>query len=448
MLLFSDGDTLTSGDYLKADRSKYRELRNLLNVAQASLRKLVETTESLSDKALQQTNAASWEDLQVACQSALKNQSRDIEIFCWWLTALAYKRSDLSLLEQGLDDFVFAVTSLGDTIHPQLPEKKLANYDGNQVQTKQCENQTRPLEQLIGDNPNSGLLSIPLMAFPFLDDYALRNYLSDKKSGNTDSVKAEFTASALSRYDELKERYDRILAIDSKIAVIQQCINDYRFEVSKEAAIGDKLQPLGFSFVRDNLKQIKSMYLYFCPKLETVEEPDSQESLEPATQNVANDQTSLEQHQPTRTSAPSVTTQQATAVETSSRAYTREDALADLNRIAVFFKKTEPHNPIPYLLARAIKWGNMSFSELMTELVSKDSPVLAEISKLTGVDSDINTLLNNDVALPTAEVEQPKPAAQAQAPVEAKEASTPQVSPAEPTQTSQPTSESQSGSLW
>ena len=119
----------------------------------------------------------------------------------------------------------------------------------------------------------------------------------------------------------------------------------------------------------------------------------------------------------------------------------------DLNRIAVFFKKTEPHNPIPYLLARAIKWGNMSFSELMTELVSKDSPVLAEISKLTGVDSDISTLLNNDVALPTAKVEQPKPAAPTPAPVEATTSPTPQVSPVEPTQTPQPTSDSQPGSL-
>ena len=183
MILYSDGETLSPGDYLKADRSKYRELRNLLNVAQASLRKLVETSETLNDKTLQQENAEGWENLRVACEAALKEQSRDVEIFCWWLAALAYKRNDLSLLEQGLEDFVYAATSLNENIHPQLPEKKLAGLEENEAKKKQCDNQTKPLEQLIGDNPNSGLLSIPLMAFPFLDDFALRNYLSEQKSG-------------------------------------------------------------------------------------------------------------------------------------------------------------------------------------------------------------------------------------------------------------------------
>ena len=164
------------------------------------------------------------------------------------------------------------------------------------------------------------------MAFPFLDDYALRNYLSDKKSGSTESVKAEFAASVLSRYSELKERYDRIVAIDSKIAVVQQSINDYRFKVSKDAATGDKLQPLGFTFVRDNLKQLKSMYLYFCPKLETVEEPDSQGSIEPSTPNTTYEQADLSQHQQPITSSPSVTMQQTAGAETGARTYTREDA--------------------------------------------------------------------------------------------------------------------------
>lgn len=447
MLLFSDGEALTPGDYLKADRSKYRELRNLLNVAQASLRKLVETADTLNDKTLQQENSESWENLRTACETALKEQSRDIEIFCWWLASLAYKRSDLSLLEQGLDDFILALTALGDTIHPQLPEKKLAGLEELEAKIKQCDNQTRPLEQLIGDNPNSGLLSIPLMAFPFLDGYALRNYLTDQKSGNHEAVKAEFAASLTSQHNELKERFERVVGIDSKIDKIQQLINNYRFEVSKEAPMGDKLKPLGFTFVRENLKQLKSMFLYFYPQLEAVEEPIAQQTPEPDPQHIS-DENSAPVSSAQTAAQPTQAIQPRVEVATGSQAYTREDALADLNRIAIFFKKTEPHNPIPYLLARAIKWGNMSFSELMNELVSKDSPVLAEISKLTGVDSDISTLLNNDVALPTTKVEQPKQEAPAQAPVEEKPTPTPPVSAPEQNQTPQPTPESKSGSLW
>ena len=167
---------------------------------------------------------------------------------------------------------------------------------------------------------------------------------------------------------------------------------------------GNKLSPLGFTFVRDNIKQIKSMFLYFCPQLEqqTQEQAPAAEEAPSVTENQS--QSASVQTQ----AAPVASAQPTTMISSSNGNYTREDALADLNRIAIFFKKTEPHNPIPYLLARAIKWGNMSFSELLNELVSKDSPVLAEISKLTGVDSDIGTLLNSNVVMPTAKVEQSK----------------------------------------
>ena len=342
MLLYSEGDALTPGDYLKADRSKYRELRNLLNVAQASLRKLVETADTLNDKSLQQENDESWEALRAACQTALKDQSRDIEIFCWWLTSLAYKKSDLSLLEQGLNDFVFAVTSLGESIHPQLPEKKLSGLDENEAKKKQCDNQTRPLEQLIGDNPNSGLLSIPLMAFPFLDDYALRNYLTDQKSGNPEAVKAEFAASLTSNKAELKERFDRIVAIDAKFEALQKSINDYRYQVSSAMPAGEKLQPLGFTFVRDNLKQIKSMYLYFYPQLEMADEPLATQTSEPVAEETPSSATTAgnaTSEAPSQAMPQTHQQQPATMINTGTTTYTREDALADLNRIAVFFKK-------------------------------------------------------------------------------------------------------------
>lgn len=90
----------------------------------------------------------------------------------------------------------------------------------------------------------------------------------------------------------------------------------------------------------------------------------------------------------------------------------------------------------------------MSFSELMNELVSKDSPVLAEISKLTGVDSDISTLLNNDVAMPSNSMEPEKKEVQGQPTTKEVNPTATNVSTPEPDQTPQPTPEDKSGSLW
>ena len=62
----------------------------------------------------------------------------------------------------------------------------------------------------------------------------------------------------------------------------------------------------------------------------------------------------------------------------------RDDAFNQLNSIADFFRKTEPHSPICYSIERAIKWGNMPLNELILELIPDDSS--RDIYKsLTGV---------------------------------------------------------------
>ena len=45
----------------------------------------------------------------------------------------------------------------------------------------------------------------------------------------------------------------------------------------------------------------------------------------------------------------------------------RQEALRRLEEIALFFRQTEPHNPVSYLIERAVKWGNMSLLEWLQE---------------------------------------------------------------------------------
>lgn len=51
----------------------------------------------------------------------------------------------------------------------------------------------------------------------------------------------------------------------------------------------------------------------------------------------------------------------------------REDAYRQLVIIADYLAKTEPHSPVPYLIKRAVEWGNKPLNELLTELISADS---------------------------------------------------------------------------
>ncbi len=49
--------------------------------------------------------------------------------------------------------------------------------------------------------------------------------------------------------------------------------------------------------------------------------------------------------------------------------YTREQAFADLARIAEFFRKTEPHSPISYTIDDVVRRGKLPLPELLAELI-------------------------------------------------------------------------------
>ncbi len=66
---------------------------------------------------------------------------------------------------------------------------------------------------------------------------------------------------------------------------------------------------------------------------------------------------------------------------------TREDAFKQLIEIADFFRKTEPHSPVSYVLQKAVKWGNMPLAELIGELIP-DTSSRERYSELTGVENN------------------------------------------------------------
>jgi|GEM_PF-4742715 len=66
------------------------------------------------------------------------------------------------------------------------------------------------------------------------------------------------------------------------------------------------------------------------------------------------------------------------------QANSREQAIQSLNEVAHYFKKIEPHSPIPYMLYRVIEWSKMSWPELMATMI-KDQDEINHIVKQTGM---------------------------------------------------------------
>jgi type VI secretion system protein ImpA len=61
----------------------------------------------------------------------------------------------------------------------------------------------------------------------------------------------------------------------------------------------------------------------------------------------------------------------------------RQDALKRLADLAEYFRKTEPHSPISYLVQRAVKWGEMPLESWLQDVI-KDEAVLFQLRQTLG----------------------------------------------------------------
>lgn len=62
----------------------------------------------------------------------------------------------------------------------------------------------------------------------------------------------------------------------------------------------------------------------------------------------------------------------------------RADALRRLAAVAAFFRRTEPHSPVAYLVQRAVAWGEMSLEDWLREVISNED-VLTDIRETLGL---------------------------------------------------------------
>ncbi len=62
----------------------------------------------------------------------------------------------------------------------------------------------------------------------------------------------------------------------------------------------------------------------------------------------------------------------------------REAALSKLSEIAQFFKETEPHSPLSYLIEKVVRWGKMPLPQLLSELIT-DANTRTTVFELTGI---------------------------------------------------------------
>ncbi len=368
-------DNSACGIYLKADRSAFRGLRNAFNMAQSSFRQMVETPDAVSDDELLESNEHNWAELRKLCIETLTEKSKDIEIFCWLITAQMFSKDPVSGLSDSLQLFAETMEKFWPDLHPMPPVATLKAKDEVGLGKERVQLKLKPLLQLLGESEDTGLLYMPLQMYPLVGDITFGQYCQAERSGNLEQLKADASGGfAHKSSQKLVLDIDACLTSLNKLEQIvtakcqQVDVKGVSFRFLKESfskflaaikfLLGDRLIP----WPLDNLPEASSL---------------ATES-EPQMPNSATDS----QSQPVvgEIARPGITRQ--------GEILNRDHAFAELRRIADFFRKTEPHSPVAFLLERAIRWGYMPLPELLTELMGEqNSNALTQVNQLTGMDN-------------------------------------------------------------
>ncbi|WJG23342.1 ImpA family type VI secretion system protein [Vibrio furnissii] len=396
-LLNPISDEHPSGEYLKDNRTLYRTYRNAFNVAQSSFRQLVETPDAMQDAVVVHTNAENWDALAKLCESCLTEQSKDVEIYSWFTMAQLFSASPFESLAQALHTLEQMIESFWDSLQPTLPENK-RKADGDAEQRKEvAEHRVKPLLQLVGDSAESGLLYMPLQMLPLVGDIDYGRFFAAEKSGSLPQLKAAALA------DFAREKADveaRILALGASKDALHALETTLQ---QKCAAAGT--QSINFRFVKEAVERLINAIHFLVgdqfarwPLDAVIADAETPQAAPEQTMAAVDSQSSEfapteSVHQPTQGQSQTAPVMAQTAapmavpVASQEALASREQAFAELQRIADYFLATEPHSPIYLLLKRAIRWGGMSLPELLEELVGDNNAVQQRIEQLAGLES-------------------------------------------------------------
>lgn len=402
-------DGSPSGVYLKLDRSAYRALRNSYNAAQSSFRQLVETPDASSDEALLESNDENWTQLRTATFHALTQSSKDLELLGWYITSQLFTDAPYRNLADATQVLLCTVEQFWDSLNPFLPEDKLKSAEESGIARERAEFRMKPLLQLVGETHDTTAVYMPLQLIGLIDDITFADYLRAERNGSLGEIKTKaqnlFNADTQDTLMDLAQTYQNLDAIEQAIAQQCQPVN---------------ATPVSFKFIKENIAELINAIRYLtedkfskwplddqfrliaedahAPPVES----NSPETTYQATENaeVAPTSSEPEAEQITTTplleSIPSNETHQPAAPTTMNIAgqiQNRDHAFHELRKLADYFKQTEPHSPVPFLLERAIRWGYLSLPELLQEMTGGNSQVLDHINQLTGMDNLEQTIL-------------------------------------------------------
>lgn len=291
---------------------------------------------------------ADWQKVRKLCATALEQQSKDLQLSCWFVEALTHLQG-LTGLETGLHFLREFITRFWFQCWPPLDE------DGAAFRYSKL---TR-LDLALSET----LCMLPLLKRPESSLAHWRMVLAfEHKICTWPDSRDELIAK---EGDLTMASFDALAATFSSIEISQ--LADVIDQVHKQL---ERLETCYFS-----LSTEESHALFTNTQQTLIDIADFLQSLTKRAIPVGSEMLTL--------TLSNGTDPEPEIYDTPIRnqVLSREQAISQMLAIAHFFRQTEPSSPVPFLMDRAASWANMTLTEWLEEMLS-DSGSLKEINNV------------------------------------------------------------------
>ena len=366
------------GTYIKLDRQAFRALRNVYNEANSAARKLLQTPDESELDELNENNINSWKRLSDQLCETFQKQTKDIELLSWLMVSQLYLDDTLIGFKNTLDLLNTLLTEHFDELNPVIPEASIKAQDEAGKLRESLDFKMVAFSQMVGIGESDSILYAPMSQVRLLGNVSYFAYQSAEMKGECPKLREDLKKDVSANADKYK----------TTIETLKQCktlCNDIY------VLLGSKCQPLGiqtpnFMFIINHLDRILKSVGFLTgfsiedKKVQTAEEPvQDNNASSPAEPQTAAVQTVAVQ------TAGVVNNSQSFELLSKNSEVTREQVFEELANIAKYFRSTEPHSPVSYLIEKAIRWGHLSLPELLNELISDQADTKNRIFTIAGL---------------------------------------------------------------
>lgn len=295
---------------------------------------------------------ANWPKVIEQASEALASQSKDLMLACWLCEGLA-QRDHFQGLAFGLHVMDGVTQRYWDTLFPDMEdglEQRLSRYAWLDTTMTQVVNEM-PLTQ----EREYGLQHY--QESRRVENQALQNPSSMQEALEEGKINAEIfqRAVVLSSTEFLRARHGEIKACVTQISALANTLERL---IGRDAPV--------FRELREHLDEcLQLVERLLTDRGESISETVEETLDETASENVVGESAAAGDTASIMGGSG--------ALRTTPR--TREEAFELLNGVAQFFKQTEPHSPVPFLVERAMRWGRMPLEEWLRDVIREEHVV-------------------------------------------------------------------------